>query len=72
MSSEGYNVETFTESREALKHFIELDNPKYYQLAIIDIRMPGINGVQLYQILRIINSDIKVLFVSALDAAHQN
>jgi two-component system, OmpR family, response regulator ChvI len=64
-------VETFAESREALRHFIELNNPQYYQLAIIDIRMPGINGVQLYQILKIMDSNVKVLFVSALDAAEE-
>ena len=33
--------------------------------------MPDINGVQLYQILKIINSGIKVLFVSALDAVEE-
>jgi DNA-binding NarL/FixJ family response regulator len=31
--------------------------------------MPHINGIQLYQILKIINKNIKVLFISALDAA---
>ena len=43
----------------------------HYDLAIIDIRMPQINGIQLYQILRIINKNIKVLFISALDAAEE-
>jgi DNA-binding response OmpR family regulator len=71
LSSEGYTVKTFTESREALIHIIELNNPMYYQLAIIDIKMPDINGVQLYQILKIINSCIKVLFVSVLDAVEE-
>jgi two-component system, OmpR family, response regulator ChvI len=75
----------FTESKEASKHIIELDSSSnittrttttlshslHYQLAIIDIRMPHINGIQLYQILKIINKNIKVLFVSALDAAEE-
>ena len=75
----------FTESKEALKHIIELDSSSnittrttttlshslHYQLAIIDIRTPHINGIQLYQILKIINKNIKVLFVSALDAAEE-
>jgi two-component system, OmpR family, response regulator ChvI len=30
--------------------------------------MPVINGIQLYQILTIINPNLKVLFVTALDA----
>ena len=40
----------------------------YYELAIIDIRMPVINGIQLYQILTIINPNMKVLFLTGLDA----
>jgi DNA-binding NarL/FixJ family response regulator len=48
-----------------------LSHSLHYQLAIIDIRMPHINGIQLYQILKIINKNIKVLFVSALDAAEE-
>ena len=84
LSDHGYNVKSFTESKEALKHIIELDyssssnsgtttssQSNHYDLAIIDIRMPQINGIQLYQILRIINKNIKVLFISALDAAEE-
>jgi CheY-like chemotaxis protein len=85
LSDQGYNVKSFTESKEALKHIIELNyssssnnntitsslHPPHYDLAIIDIRMPHINGIQLYQILKIINKNIKVLFISALDAAEE-
>ena len=84
LSDHGYNVKSFTESKEALKHIIELNycsssntitttssQSNHYDLAIIDIRMPYINGIQLYQILKIINKNIKVLFVSALEAAEE-
>ena len=82
LSDHGYNVKSFTESKEALKHIIELvyssssnslttSQSNHYDLAIIDIRMPYINGIQLYQILKIINKNIKVLFISALDAAEE-
>jgi DNA-binding response OmpR family regulator len=33
--------------------------------------MPGINGLQLFQVLKSINKDLKVLFISALDAAEE-
>jgi CheY-like chemotaxis protein len=79
LSEHGYIVKSFNESKEALKHILELDyssnntttssRPPQYDLAIIDIRMSHINGIQLYQILKIINKNIKVLFISALDAA---
>jgi len=37
-------------------------------LAILDIRMPDLNELQLYYRLKAINRKIKILFVSALDA----
>lgn len=70
LSSEGYHVSAFSKSKEALKNLI--DNRSHsYDLAILDIRMPGINGVQLYQMMKIINKSIKVLFISALDAVEE-
>jgi two-component system response regulator ChvI len=67
---EGYNVNAFTDPREALRHFAQLD-PLYYKLILLDIRMPSLNGFQLYYRLKAINPNIRVLFVSALDAAHE-
>ena len=68
--SEGYNVDTFTDSFEALKHFIKLNRP-YYDLVILDIRMHGMNGIQLYQKLKRIDCDVRVIFATALDAAEE-
>ena len=69
LKSEGYhNLRIFSDSKKAIKHFVQLKETDYYELAIIDVRMPVINGIQLYQILTIINPNIKVLFVTALDA----
>ncbi len=69
-SAEGYNVDAFTDSYEALKHFINL-NHSYYDLVITDIRMPGLNGLQLYQKIKAIDNTIKVVLVSALDALQE-
>ena len=66
-----YNVQTFTDSRKAIKHLADLKDPGHYDLAIIDIRMPHINGIQLYDILKIFNPKIKVLFITALDAVDE-
>jgi CheY-like chemotaxis protein/predicted transcriptional regulator len=70
LTSEGYNVDTFTDSFEALKHFINLNRP-YYDLVILDIRMHGMNGIQLYQKLKRIDGDVRVIFATALDAAEE-
>ncbi len=67
LASEGYNVEAFVDPTEAFTHFANV-NPSHYSLAILDIRMPGLNGLQLYYKLKAVNRNIKILFVSALDA----
>ena len=69
LTSEGYhNVRIFSDPKKVITHFVQLKQIDYYVLAILDIRMPVINGIQLYQILTIINPNLKVLFLTALDA----
>jgi CheY-like chemotaxis protein len=67
---EGYNVDAFSDSQKALQNFAQV-NPSYYDLVVMDIRMPGLNGLQLYYRIKAMNPDIKVLFVSALDVAKE-
>jgi two-component system, OmpR family, response regulator ChvI len=70
LGSAGYNVDTFTDPREALTHFENTD-PNTYSLVLLDIRMPNLNGIQLYYRLKAKNPNVKILFVSALDAAQE-
>lgn len=67
---EGYKIDAFSNSQEALRHFAQV-NPSYYDLVIMDVRMPNLNGLQLYNRMKAINSSVKVLFVSALDAVDE-
>ncbi|HEX2067348.1 MAG TPA: response regulator [Nitrososphaeraceae archaeon] len=67
---ENCNIETFTDAQEALNHFAKA-NHSFYDLVLLDIRMPDINGLQLYYKLKAINMAIKIIFVSALDAADE-
>jgi two-component system, OmpR family, response regulator ChvI len=67
---EGYKVETFSNPHEALLRFAHADK-YYYDLVILDIRMPSLNGLQLYHRLKAINKDIKILFLSALEASEE-
>ena len=68
--NEGYNITSFSDSVKALDHLSSLD-PYYYDLIVTDIRMPGFNGFQLYKQIKVLNSDTKVLFLSALDVSEE-
>lgn len=69
LKSEGYeNVKAFCDSKMVLKSFEDMAK---FKIAIFDIRMPDINGIQLYSILKILNPDIKILFMTALDAVNE-
>ena len=70
LEGQGFNVESFTDPIVALRQFAQLDTSKY-DLVVMDIRMPQLNGLQLYQRLRAINSTVRILFVTALDAAEE-
>lgn len=70
LEGQGFKVDTFTDPTVALKQFAKEDASKY-DLVIMDIRMPHLNGLQLYQRLRAINSSVRILFVTALDAADE-
>jgi CheY-like chemotaxis protein len=72
LSAEGYNVEAFTDPHEALMHFVQLPDPSsYYQLVLLDIRMPRLNGLQLFYRIKTLSPKIKVVFCSALDVAEE-
>ena len=61
LEGQGFNVESFTDPIVALRQFAQLDTSKY-DLVVMDIRMPQLNGLQLYQRLRAINSTVRILF----------
>jgi len=71
LCSEGYKLEMFQNSIDALTKISELMDSFYFDLVIIDIRMPFLNGLQLYQLLRLMNKNLKVIFVSALDGIEE-
>jgi two-component system, OmpR family, response regulator ChvI len=72
LSAEGYKVQVFTDPQEALKHFVQLHDPSlYYQLVLLDIRMPRLNGLQLFYRIKAISPNTKILFCSALDIAEE-
>ena len=66
LAAEGFKVEAFADPIEALNRFTQTD-PSYYNLVITDIRMPKINGFQLYQKLKEIKGEIRILLMTAFE-----
>lgn len=62
LTSNGYQVDAFEDPEEALAQF----SREAYLLAFLDIKMPKINGFDLYKKLLEIDKDIKVCFLTAL------
>jgi CheY-like chemotaxis protein len=71
LSDEGYSVKTFSDPQEALEHFFQLPDPTHYKLALLDIRMPKLNGLQLFHKMKALSPKIKIMFCSALDVAQE-
>jgi len=66
----GYAVDSFIDSREALRQLMA-NPPSHYDLVITDIRMPALNGLQLYH--KAVEYAIRTefLFLTALDAIEE-
>lgn len=60
----GFDIDCFTDSATALEKF----KPNLYDLIILDIRMAEINGFELYDELKLRDSNIKTLFITALSS----
>jgi len=58
----GFEIDYFTDPAVALEKF----KPNLYDLTILDINMPEINGFELYDQLKSRDSNIKTLFITAL------
>lgn len=62
LESYGFDIDFFTDPVMALEQF----KPNLYDLTILDIKMPKINGFELYDRLKSRDSNIKTIFISAL------
>jgi CheY-like chemotaxis protein len=66
LRKEGYKVHVFSNSSEALKHVKE-NKLHNYDLVVMDIRMPDINGIKLFYWFKAIDPYMNIIFITALD-----
>lgn len=65
LEMENYEVVTADNGKLALKHFKE----QHFDLIVLDIMLPEVDGYQICEQVRLTNIDIPILFLTAKDAA---
>ncbi len=68
LESGSYIIEGFSDPVLALERF-EQSAPYYYDLIILDIKMPKINGVEFHNKIKSRDKGAKVLFISGIEGA---
>ena len=64
LEQNGFKVDSFTDPLSALENFKE-EAAGMYELLILDMKMPGINGFELYRQIKKIDDKVKVCFLTA-------
>ena len=72
LEDNGFVVDTFNNPLLALQSFKEKNEKENkenesYALALLDVKMPGMNGFELYNEIRKIDDKVKVCFITAFD-----
>jgi two-component system, OmpR family, response regulator ChvI len=67
LEKEGHQIDDFTDPIKAASHFQE----GLYSVALIDIRMPKMNGLELYREIRKKDNKIKACFVTAYEISKE-
>lgn len=63
----GFEVDAFNDSMLALSKF----RANYYDIALLDIKMPYIDGFDLYKKIKEIDNNIRICFLTASEAYYQ-
>ncbi len=66
LEMEDYEVVATDNGREAIKHF----NEQHFDLLILDVMLPEIDGFQICEQVRLTNMEVPILFLTAKDAAN--
>jgi DNA-binding response OmpR family regulator len=66
LKDNGFKVDTFNNPLEAISNF----KSDFYDLVVLDIKMPEMNGIDLCKEIRKIDSEIKVCFLTAFDSRY--
>ena len=68
LEGKGYRVDAFNDPGEALTNF----KVGVYNLLLLDIKMPKMNGFQLYEELEKLDKKVKVCFITAFEVYYRS
>jgi two-component system, OmpR family, response regulator ChvI len=64
----GYECKSYADSVKALQEF----RPDYYNLVILDIKMPKLDGFALCEKIRELDNNIQIIFITAAEEYYEN
>jgi two-component system, OmpR family, response regulator ChvI len=67
LENDGFEVDTFTDPSSALLNF----KTNSYDLLLLDVKMPKMNGFELYQEMQKIDNKVKVCFITAFEVYYE-
>jgi two-component system, OmpR family, response regulator ChvI len=68
LEANGFVVDAFDDPVSALSNF----KPGIYGLLLLDVKMPQINGFELYEKIRKIDSEVKACFITAHEVYYES
>jgi DNA-binding response OmpR family regulator len=66
LEENGLKVDSFTDASQALENFIA----GLYDLVLLDIKLPGMNGFSLYEKIRRLDDKVTICFLTAIDRTY--
>lgn len=67
LESSGFVVDSYSSPDVALDKF----KPYYYDLLLLDVRMPGMTGFELYEEINKVDEKVHVIFITAFEVYYE-
>ncbi|HYA81827.1 MAG TPA: response regulator [Candidatus Bathyarchaeia archaeon] len=66
LEENGFNVDSFTDASQALENF----TAGLYDLVLLDVKLPGMDGFSLYEKIRRLDDKVRICFLTATDRTY--
>jgi DNA-binding response OmpR family regulator len=66
LEEKGFKVDSFTDASQVLENF----SARLYDLVILDVKLPGMDGFSLYTKIKKLDDKVRICFLTAADKAY--